>query len=56
MTSILISHEDDTYKDACEAAKRWAKDNLIPSYNLEEIGITVHFYSEFDKQLFKATL
>jgi len=56
MISILISHEDDTYKEACELAKNWAKQNLIPNYNLEEIGVTVRFYSEFDKKLFKAML
>lgn len=56
MISILISHEDDTYKEACQLANKWAKENLIPNYNLEEIGITIRFYSEFDKELFKATL
>lgn len=56
MISLLISHEDDTYKDACELAKRWAQANHLPNYKLEEIGLTVRFYSEFDKELFKATL
>ena len=56
MISILVSHEDDTYKDACKLAKVWAEQNLIPNYNLEEIGITIRFHSEFDKKLFKATL
>ena len=56
MTSILISHEDETYKRACELVKKWEGSNLIRSFNLEELGLTVHFYSEFDKNLFKATL
>ena len=56
MTSILISHEDETYKRACELVKKLEGASLIQSFNLEEIGLTVHFYSEFDKNLFKATL
>jgi hypothetical protein len=56
MISLLISCEDETYKDACNFAKKWAKDNHIPSYKIEEIGITIRFYSEFDKKLFKEIL